>query len=74
MRARAPVLPATDWLTAVAQKHNLPLPDSGRVFPDTEAEEDKTCIDVCAEFAGQQDCQTRCVRRVRHPITDQVIH
>lgn len=49
----------------VAQKHGFPLPDSGRVFPDTtEAEDDKTCIDVCAEFAGQQDCQTRCVRRV----------
>jgi hypothetical protein len=49
----------------VPQKHGFPLPDSGRVFPDTtEAEDDKTCIDVCAEFAGQQDCQTRCVRRV----------
>ena len=48
------------------QKHGFPLPDSGRVFPDTtEAEDNKTCIDVCAEFAGQQDCQTRCVRRVR---------
>jgi hypothetical protein len=24
----------------------------------------QVCIDVCADFAGQQDCQTRCVRRV----------
>ena len=45
------------------QRHGLPLPDSGRVFPDTAGEESKTCIDVCAEFAGQQDRQTRCVRR-----------
>lgn len=46
-----------------SQRHGLPAPESGRVFPDTAGEESKTCIDVCAEFAGQQDCQTRCVRR-----------
>jgi len=47
-----------------AQKHSLPAPDSRRVFLDTEgAAEGRTCVDVCADFAGQQDCQTRCVRR-----------
>jgi hypothetical protein len=51
-----------------AQKHGLPGPESQRVFLDTAGEESKTCIDVCAEFAGQQDCQTRCVRRVRRRV------
>jgi len=53
------------------QRHGLPAPDSGVVFADgTDAadETSKTCIDVCAEFAGQQDCQTRCVRCAPVPL------
>ena len=47
-----------------AQKRGLPLPDSGRIFADGDAAGagGRTCVDVCAEFAGIQDCQTRCVR------------
>ncbi len=61
-------------LSRGAQKHGLPQPESGRVFPDTAGEESKTCIDVCAEFAGQQDCQTRCVRRAAAPRAQQRSH
>ena len=66
MRRFATLLRCADAFNAchlAPQRHGLPLPDSGRVFPDTAGEESKTCIDVCAEFAGQQDRQTRCVRR-----------
>lgn len=49
--------------TWYAKKHSLPLPDttSAAGSKDTGGAK-KTCIDVCAEFGGVQDCQTRCVR------------
>ena len=63
-RARAAALTPRRSDSRRKQKFGLPGPESGRVFLDTAGEESKTCIDVCAEFAGQQDCQTRCVRCV----------
>mmetsp|Transcript_15100 Transcript_15100/g.20835 ORF Transcript_15100/g.20835 Transcript_15100/m.20835 type:complete len:183 (+) Transcript_15100:254-802(+) len=47
-----------------ARKHGLPCPNSTST---AEAKgggkgQKKTCIDVCAEFGGVQDCQTRCVK------------
>mmetsp|Transcript_33915 Transcript_33915/g.83173 ORF Transcript_33915/g.83173 Transcript_33915/m.83173 type:complete len:181 (-) Transcript_33915:117-659(-) len=47
-----------------ANQHGLPAPGSGRVSDDAKANEKNTCIDVCAEFTGTQDCQTRCVKNV----------
>ena len=45
-----------------AQKHSLPLPDTTSAAGSKDiAGAKKTCIDVCAEFGGVQDCQTRCV-------------
>ena len=45
---------------AYSQKVGLPAPstpgNAGEQEPDT------TCIDVCAEYAGKRECQTRCVR------------
>lgn len=48
-----------------AALHNLPLPGSGRVTPDAGADQKNTCVDVCAEFTGIRDCQTRCARDAR---------
>ncbi len=48
-----------------ATLHNLPLPGSGRVTPDAGADQKNTCVDVCAEFTGIRDCQTRCARDKR---------
>ena len=47
-----------------AAKQGLPAPDSTSAAGDKDAlgDKKKTCIDVCAEFGGVQDCQTRCVR------------
>ena len=42
-----------------ATAHGLPAAGSGRVTVDAKANEKNTCIDVCAEFTGTQDCQTR---------------
>mmetsp|Transcript_17062 Transcript_17062/g.32653 ORF Transcript_17062/g.32653 Transcript_17062/m.32653 type:complete len:179 (+) Transcript_17062:270-806(+) len=46
-----------------AKKQGLPAPDS-TLSADSKDKpgQKKTCIDVCAEFGGVQDCQTRCVR------------
>lgn len=50
-----------------AKKHSLPLPDttSAAGSKDTGGAK-KTCIDVCAEFGGVQDCQTRCAASHGH--------
>lgn len=48
-----------------AALHNLPLPGSGRVTSDASADQKNTCVDVCAEFTGIRDCQTRCARDKR---------
>lgn len=47
-----------------AKKFGLPSPSDpspSADYPDKQGQK-KTCIDVCAEFGGTQDCQTRCVR------------
>ena len=44
------------------QAHNMPIPGSDRMTADATNDTKNTCIDVCAEFTGTQDCQTRCVR------------
>lgn len=40
-----------------ARKQRLPVPGK-----DDSGSGKKVCIDVCSEFNGVQDCETRCVR------------
>mmetsp|Transcript_61341 Transcript_61341/g.194221 ORF Transcript_61341/g.194221 Transcript_61341/m.194221 type:complete len:188 (-) Transcript_61341:50-613(-) len=47
-----------------AKKHGLPPPAQRAEVEEALDKQGvkKTCIDVCSEFNGVQDCQTRCVR------------
>mmetsp|Transcript_8719 Transcript_8719/g.32613 ORF Transcript_8719/g.32613 Transcript_8719/m.32613 type:complete len:205 (+) Transcript_8719:897-1511(+) len=40
--------------------HGLPLPGSGRITSGAGPDQKNTCVDVCSEFTGVRDCQTRC--------------
>lgn len=53
-------MPTRSWY---AKKQGLPVPDMSSASDSKDKHgQKKTCIDVCAEFGGVQDCQTRCVR------------
>ena len=43
-----------------ASLFGLPLPGSGRVTETAKSDSKNTCVDVCAEFTGVTECQTRC--------------
>lgn len=43
-----------------ASLFGLPLPGSGRVTDTAKSDSKNTCVDVCAEFTGVTECQTRC--------------
>lgn len=42
-----------------AKKQKLPVPGKEDL---SSTDSKKVCIDVCSEFSGVQDCETRCVR------------
>ena len=42
-----------------ARKQRLPVPGKEDL---ASSDSKKVCIDVCSEFNGVQDCETRCVR------------
>ena len=52
-----------DWETRAkyARKHGLPPPGRMDAKSRGPGGEGKTCIDVCSELGGYQDCATRCV-------------
>ena len=51
-----------DARTRYARQCDLPEPGSSRVTAAARANEKNTCVDVCAEFTGVKDFQTRCVQ------------
>ena len=44
-----------------ARRRGLPLPGKLDRNPRGPNGESKTCIDVCSELNGAQDCETRCI-------------
>ncbi|GHP07481.1 hypothetical protein PPROV_000622300 [Pycnococcus provasolii] len=67
-QSREGILPSNGILawtsrTRYAKVNGLPQPRPGvAAGASTSDGKERTCIDVCSEHSGVQDCQTRCVR------------
>lgn len=51
-----------------ARKQKLPVPGTEDLGTFSGSDSKKVCIDVCSEFGGVQDCETRCVRSERDKV------